>query len=47
MKTGWNVWDYYAMVKKPLDFAPEDAAAIVRGLTAWKLFADKKRGSAR
>ena len=37
MKTQWTGWDYDAMVRRPLDFAPEDAAAIVRGLTAWKL----------
>ena len=40
---GMDVWDYHAMVKETLDFAPEDAAAIVRGLTAWKPSAGKAK----
>ena len=47
MKVGWTSFDYAAMVRRPLDFEPEDVAAILRGLTVWKLSAEKTRGSAR
>ncbi|MEO8369682.1 MAG: hypothetical protein ABI806_10805 [Candidatus Solibacter sp.] len=52
MKAHWTHWECDDMVRRPLDFAPEDAQMIVRGLTAWKHSAapanpDKKRGSAR
>jgi len=36
MRARWRGSDYSDMVRRPLDFTPEDAAMIARGLASWK-----------